>query len=365
MNAYQAIIARNWKSATPYSALFELTYICNHACSFCYNCPTGQKELNTKQVFEALRKIADFGVLFLTLSGGEPFCRKDFFEIAREAQRLHFAIRIYTNAYLIDEAMAQRLKEEVHPFELEISLHGARPETHEALTRVPGSFGRLVNAVKALRSRDIKVMLKTPITKLNMGEVREIKALAEELNSDLHFDPVITPKDDGDQEPLQLGADDEFMKRWWSDEFLDVREEKVPFRRDDKEISAVCGTGRSGFALDPYGNIYPCVQWRRKVANILEIPSLHGIWRASPVLQEVRRVAEEIPRTTLKTSQVGEFTAFCAGVAWLQTGDPAKMYPQAELVARYRKKTYLELQARSAAGETIEGLGQAFEKCGE
>jgi MoaA/NifB/PqqE/SkfB family radical SAM enzyme len=83
MNAYQAIIARNWKSATPYSALFELTYICNHACSFCYNCPTGQKELNTQQVFEALRKIADFGVLFLTLSGGEPLCRKDFFEIAR------------------------------------------------------------------------------------------------------------------------------------------------------------------------------------------------------------------------------------------------------------------------------------------
>jgi len=365
MNAYQAIIARNWKSATPYSALFELTYICNHACSFCYNCPTGQKELNTQQVFEALRKIADFGVLFLTLSGGEPLCRKDFFEIAREAQRLHFAIRIYTNAFLIDEAMAERLKQEVHPFELEISLHGARPETHEALTRVPGSFHKLVNAVKALRKRDMKVLLKTPITNLNMGEVREIRALADELDSELHFDNVITPKDDGDQEPLELGAGEAFMKRWWSDEFKDVREEKVPMRRDDKEISAVCGTGRSGFALDPYGNIYPCVQWRRRVANIMEIPSMREVWRGSSVLKEIRRVAEEIPQTTLKNSEVGEFTAFCAGVAWLQTGDPTKMYPQAEVLARYRKKTYLELQARAAAGEIIEGLDQTFEKCGE
>jgi len=365
MNAYQAIIARNWKSATPYSALFELTYICNHACSFCYNCPTGEKELNTRQVFEALGKIADFGVLFLTFSGGEPLCRKDFFEIAKEAQRLHFAIRIYTNAFLIDEAMAERLKNEVHPFELEISLHGARPETHEALTRVPGSFNRLVSAVQALRKRDMKVMLKTPITRLNMDEVREIKALAAELNADLHFDPVITPKDDGDQEPLQLGADEEFMKRWWSEEFVDVREEKVPLRRNDADISAVCGTGRSGFALDPYGNIYPCVQWRRKVANVMEISSLKEIWRGSSVLKEVRRVAEEIPKTTLKNSSVGDFTAFCAGVAWLQTGDPTKMYAQAELVPRYRKKTYLELQARAAAGEFIEGLGQTFEKCGE
>ncbi len=365
MNPYQAMIARNWKAATPYSALFEITYICNHACSFCYNCPTGQKEMNTDQVFEALRKIAEFGVLFITLSGGEPLCRRDFFAIAKEAQRLHFAIRIYTNGYLIDEGLAERLATEVHPFELEISLHGARPETHEALTRVPGSFGKLVAGVRALRTRGLKVLLKTPITKLNMGEVREIKALAESLDADLHFDPVITPKDDGDQEPLQMGADEAFMKRWWSDEFLDIREEKVPLRRDDKAIEAVCGTGRSGFALDPYGNIFPCVQWRRKVANILEIGSLKEVWKGSAVLQEVRRVAEEIPKTTLKNSDVGEFTAFCAGVAWLQTGDPTKMYHQAELTARYRKKAYLEFKARADAGEVIEGLGNTFDKCGE
>ena len=63
MNPYQAMIARRWKAAAPYSALFELTYVCNHACSFCYNCPTGEKELGTEQVFEALRKIADFGAV--------------------------------------------------------------------------------------------------------------------------------------------------------------------------------------------------------------------------------------------------------------------------------------------------------------
>jgi MoaA/NifB/PqqE/SkfB family radical SAM enzyme len=365
MNSYQAVINRNWRSATPVSALFELTYVCNHACSFCYNCPTGAKELTTPQIFEALRKIKEFGVLFITLSGGEPLCRKDFFEIGKEALRLHFAVRIYTNGYLIDEAVAERLRKEVHPFEMEISLHGARPATHEALTRVPGSFAKLVDGIKALRRRDIKVLLKTPITKLNLGEVREIKALAEDLDCELHFDPVITPKDDGDQEPLQMNAEEEFVKRWWSDEFADVREERVPLKRDDTDIPAVCGVGRSGFALDPYGNIYPCVQWRRRVANILEIDSLREVWRGSPVLGEVRRVAEQIPKTTLRGSEVGEFANFCAGVAWLQTGDPTKMYPQVELTARYRKKAYLELQARAEAGEIIEGLGDTFAKCGE
>ena len=165
MNPYQEMIARRWKAASPHSALFELTFVCNHACSFCYNCPTGERELETEQVFEVLRKIADFGVLFLTFSGGEPLCRKDFFAIAAEARRLHFAIRVYTNGYLIDEAVAERLATEARPFEMEISLHGAGPGTHEAMTRVPGSFARLVAAVRALRKRDIKVLLKTPITK--------------------------------------------------------------------------------------------------------------------------------------------------------------------------------------------------------
>ncbi len=365
MDPYREMIARRWKAASPYSALFELTYTCNHHCSFCYNCPTGDKEMGTEQVFEALRKIADFGVLFVTFSGGEPLCRNDFFAVAAEARRLHFAIRIYTNGYLVDEALAERLAKEVQPFEMEISLHGARAETHEAMTRVPGSFERLVAGVKALRKRGTKVLLKTPVTRLNLDEAREMKALAGDLGAGIHFDLVVTPRDDGDQEPLRLGADEEFLRRWWSDEFRDVRQEKVPARRDDTGVRAVCGTGRTGFALDPYGNIYPCVQWRRKVANILEVASLREVWKGSPVLAEIRRVAEEIPKTTLRNSDAGEFTAFCPGVAWLQTGDPARMYPQAELAARFRKKAYLEAGERPDAGEASGELANVFEKCDE
>src|SRR5258705_2868449 len=37
---------------------------------------------NTAEVFDALRKMAEFNVLYLTLSGGEPLVRRDFFAIA-------------------------------------------------------------------------------------------------------------------------------------------------------------------------------------------------------------------------------------------------------------------------------------------
>ena len=164
-NALERITIKNWNNAAPMSVLFELTFVCNHACSFCYNCPTGQKEMNTAEVIDALRKLAEFNVLYLTLSGGEPLVRKDFFEIARAARDMGFALRIYTNGYLIDEAMAKKIRTIANPVEMEISLHGGRPETHDKLTCVPGSFQKICSAVKVLRAEGIKVNFKVPVTR--------------------------------------------------------------------------------------------------------------------------------------------------------------------------------------------------------
>ena len=365
MNALQEITARNWSRAVPMSALFELTFVCNHACSFCYNCPTGQKEMSTAEVIDALKKLADFNILYLTLTGGEPLVRKDFFEIARAARELGFALRIYTNGFLIDEAMAEKIKQIANPVEIEISIHGARSETHEKLTCVPGSFQRVINAVKHLRDQGIKVNLKCPVTRDNQEEVLDMYALAQELAATIVFDPVITPRDDGDKDPLGLMATDDFLKRFWSHPaYAGARREPVPLPRNDAPGEAVCGTGRSSLAIDPYGNIYPCVQWRRKAGNIKELPSLREMWRTSPVLIDVRRTAVEMADTLREqhhSNQSGGFCSFCLGVADLQTGDPKNYYPQAAKNAEFRKEAYKAWKLKT--GETLEDTGDIFKKC--
>ena len=98
---YEKVVGKAFAEAIPLNAQIEITYRCNHLCTFCYNSPTGQREMTTPQIFEALRKIADFGVLYLTLTGGEALCHKDFFKIAAEVRRLGMALRIYTNGYLL------------------------------------------------------------------------------------------------------------------------------------------------------------------------------------------------------------------------------------------------------------------------
>ncbi|MGH9868234.1 MAG: radical SAM/SPASM domain-containing protein [Candidatus Polarisedimenticolia bacterium] len=344
-NAYTQLIAKTWNSSLPMTAQWEITYACNHKCAFCYNCPErGRRELSRDQIVDGLRKIADLGCVFVVFSGGEPLTRPDFFDIAWAAKRFGFAIRIYTNGYLIDEIVARKMKE-LMPFEIEISFHGSNAESMDRLTGVPGSFERVIQGIKNLRKHDLKVNMKCPITKWNQWELRDIRALGESLGCHVTFDAVITPRDDGDTSPLALQADREFLEKLWSPEFADITHEEVPVPRDDMLVQANCGTGRSTIALDPYGNIYPCVQWRRSAGNICDVADLRALWKESPVLEEVRRIAMEIPKTTLKTCESGEFCSFCPGVAEVQTGDPRNLYPQAATNSEIRRTKHSEYLA--------------------
>jgi radical SAM protein with 4Fe4S-binding SPASM domain len=215
----------------------------------------------------------------------------------------------------------------------------------DKLTGVPGSFERVIQGIKNLRKHDLKVNMKCPITRWNQWEIRDIRNLGESLGCHVEFDPVITPRDDGDTSPLALQADREFLEKLWSPEFSDVTHEEAPSPRNDVLVQANCGTGRSTIAIDPYGNIYPCVQWRRSAGNINDVADLRALWTTSPVLEEVRRIALEIPKTTLKTCESGEFCSFCPGVAEVQTGDPRNIYPQVQMTSEIRKQKHSEYLA--------------------
>jgi MoaA/NifB/PqqE/SkfB family radical SAM enzyme len=345
VNPYDRLVRKAFAEAIPLNCQIEITYRCNHLCSFCYNSPTGAPEMTTEQIFAALRKISDFGVLYVTLTGGEALCHKDFFKIAAEVRRLGMALRVYTNGFLLaDDKILSRLKA-LKPTEVEVSIHGARPETHDALTRIKGSFNKTVQAIDKLVSAGIKVGLKCPITKLNQNELFEIRDLGERFGLRVIFDAVITPKDDGNLDPLALRPDDEFVQRYWGEWYSELHRGETPPRANHcaGDTQANCGTARGGFTIDPYGNILPCVAFRRSAGNILEIDSFEEVWRTSPVLEEVRDLAVEA-REKLDEHPDGAYFQFCLGVAESQTGDPLRVYPQAEINAKAVRRNYELLQ---------------------
>ncbi len=350
---YKNLVEKAFAGAIPLSAQFEITYRCNHLCTFCYNSPTGQRELSTPNIFEILRKISDFGVLYLTLTGGEPLCHRDFFSIAGEVRRLGMALRIYSNGYLMSDPKVLEKILALTPLEVEISLHGARPESHEALTKIKGSFRKTVRAIEMLAEAGQKVNLKCPITRLNQDELFQVREIGDRNGFYVTFDPVITPKDDGDVSPLSLRPDEAFFDRYWAEDYIKLHNGRLPPRANHcapEGTEAVCGAARTGFTVDPYGNMFPCVAFRRKIANLLEVEKIDEIWEQSPVLDQVRGLGVAA-RDNLNKHKDGQYFTFCMGVAETQEGDPLAMYPQAETNARAVRRAYDLLQIDDGSGK--------------
>ena len=342
---YDKIRQKAFTAAIPMNCQIEITYRCNHLCTICYNSPTGQREMTTPQIFETLRKVNELGVLYVTLTGGEALCHKDFYKIAAEVRRLGMALRIYSNGYLMaDKKVVERIKR-LSPMEVELSIHGARPESHDELTRIKGSFDKLMIAMDNLHEAGIKMVVKCPITRLNQDELFDIRDIGQKYGVNVTFDAVITPKDDGNKDPLALRAQDEFIEKYWGEWFHELTGGQKPPRSNHcaSGTEANCGTARGGFTIDPYGHILPCVAFRRSAGNILEIDDLAQVWHHSPVLNEVRDLAVDA-RDKLDQHDDGEYFTFCLGVAEVQTGDPLGMYPQAELNAKSVRRNYELLQ---------------------
>src|SRR5208337_5650440 len=85
----------------PLGVHLDVTWRCNERCVRCYLDHDGIGEMTFAEIDALLPQLADAGVFFLTLSGGEPLLRKDLFAILRRARALTFNVKLKTNAILI------------------------------------------------------------------------------------------------------------------------------------------------------------------------------------------------------------------------------------------------------------------------
>ena len=341
--AYTDTLQRTWRENILFSVLVELTYRCNLNCFFCYNDPQLRGvPLTTDQYVRFFEDLRELGTLNLTFSGGEPLARADFFILGRRARELGFVVRVKSNGHALNGRLARRLREEVDPFIVEVSLHGACAETHDRQTRVPGSFGKLLTNLGEMRALGLRVKLNSPLTAWNEAEIAAMFALADDWDLPIQFDPQITPRDDGDPGPLSVAPSRAGMAR-----LFELQRERAAARQTDREPRSTdaaaevagskhCGAGSATVTVDPFGNVYPCVQWRRRVGNLHE-QSIQTLWRQSRELAEVRRLAVEVKQAVSQHGPLG--FGFCPGLAEQETGDPAGLYPAARRLLELRRQS--------------------------
>jgi radical SAM protein with 4Fe4S-binding SPASM domain len=340
--SFRGLLNRAWDANHLYSAMIELTYRCNLDCFLCYN-DTSLKglPLTCKEYLDLLADLAGMGVMDLTFSGGEPLVHPDFFTLGARARQLGFVVRIKSNGHALGRSLSRRLKAEVDPFQLDISLHGATAAVHDRQTRVPGSFERLVDNLGAAKDAGLRFQLRVPLTAWNEHQVDRMFVLADRLQVKIVFDTQLSPRDNGDASPLSLSpsaAGIEHLRRLIRSrgEALEGRSDSDgPYPQENGDTAAGlqpsrkhCAAGSSHLTIDPMGNVYPCVQWRRRLGS-LHRQRIGEIWAHSSELPEIRALSERAKDFIDAFGEQAKCVAFCPGLAEQLTGNPLKLYPSA------------------------------------
>lgn len=293
-------------AGVPVSAMIEIADRCNEACIHCYQVQGQKGELDTAQWERILRELAELGVMFLSISGGEATLRKDFLHLVRYARELRFAVRIFTNGLNVDQAMAAELGR-LSVQEVQISLYSPRAEVHDRVTRVPGSFERVVAAAKALRAAQVKVLLKSPLMTLNAADYAEYAHFVSSLGCDYTLDPKLNPREDGDMAPTALSLDKASYLALRRDPRFAVPSSgsvavlpggsaavpssgsaAVPVLRRERSLdSTPCSACRSNVHIEPNGELRPCTQWSIATGHALS-GSLRETWYGDATARAIR-----------------------------------------------------------------------------
>lgn len=304
--------------AVPLSAYLELTYACTWRCVFCYNPRRHDlSRLSAQEWCGVLDDLRALGCLTVTLTGGEPLAHPEFLTIARAVRDRALALRVLTNGSLLDRAMAEELAA-LDPLAVELSLHGASAATHDRAAGRPGAFNALMTALDHLQAVAVPLVLKSPLTRINEGELEAMLALAAARGLLLRVDPTLKPRDDGDPGPLAYQASRGAVAGLYA---RLAKLGQLP-GKTRSEGGVNCGLGRLTLAIDPEGNVYPCIQWRHSSLGNVRTTRLAVLWRTSLVREEAAEVASEANRVLLAAGEAVARFPFCPAAAVLRHGDP-------------------------------------------
>lgn len=316
--ALDGLMGRALVEQVPFSVLFELTNRCNEDCRHCYvDLGDVEDELTTSEVTRILGELKAAGTFFLTLTGGEIFTRRDILVLVRRARELGFALRLFSNGTLIDEARADEIAA-IGVLAVELSLYSMDPALHDDVTRIPGSLARTLRAARLLRERGVTVVVKSPIMAGLEHEYRRVIAFADEIGAQYKFDPTLVARNDLDEAPLQ--------HRLSSADFYDLcKDPQLGLAVEPGSVAphgpgaANCSTGRRVALISARGLVYPCSQ-RFPPAGNLRHRSFREIWETSPLLLRLRNItAQDLP--TCSGCSNNAFCGRCYLDAKQQDGD--------------------------------------------
>jgi radical SAM protein with 4Fe4S-binding SPASM domain len=291
--------------------------------------------LSTSQIKNIIDQAVDLGLLWILLTGGEVFLRKDFIELYLYIKKKGLLVSIFTNATLITKEHAKILKK-YPPRDIEISVYGVSPEKYARVTRT-NYFTKFMTGIENLVSEAVPFSLKTTIMKANYKELKDITAFCSKYTDDTHnrfrFDPFLMLRTDKNQKRNK----DIVNQRLSPDEIIEL-EKQHPNRLDalkkqcitisEKEPSNSfqerifkCGAGRNSASIDSYGIFKLCSSLvHKKCVFDLKKDFLKNAWMdfAPKVIAFTSQKKEY--HENCSNCKLRDFCTWCPAIGDLETG---------------------------------------------
>ena len=321
----------------PHVISWNLTKACNLLCSHCYlladniqqldqantnlssatpsqgtlnfnqmQCGTASTadELDTDTALKVIDEIAELNPnLILILTGGEPLLRKDIFDLSRHASRKGMMVLLGTNACLINDDIAKKLKDNGFSG-IGISLDSTHPDVHDSIRGMKGSWESAIEGMKACKRQGLEIQIQTTVFKKNYDEIPELVSFANEMGArvfNLFFlvctgrgqditDITSKQYEDALKQIYKLHNQYEgtmLVSAKCAPHYRRIAYEMNPESALVKYYSGGCPAGTNYCRITPEGNVTPCPYMDTSCGNLLK-KSFAEIWNNSSILNELR-----------------------------------------------------------------------------
>jgi len=160
------------------NAVWEFTLDCNLNCLHCGSSAGSSRadELTTAEAEQLCHDLQNTGCLGITLMGGEPLLRKDFWRIATLIRDLGMELTVITNGTVFDQETFSRLRS-LQPRAVAVSIDAAQSELHDRIRNRSGAFEKSLDFVNRALGEGLPVTVITTVHKLNLTELPAIREL--------------------------------------------------------------------------------------------------------------------------------------------------------------------------------------------
>ncbi len=351
------------RTRTPANGSIELLPLCNMNCDMCY-VRLSREEMERQgrlrtadEWLDIGKQMKKAGVLFLLLTGGEPFLYPDFRRLYLGLREMGMIITINTNGTLIDEEWAEFLGK-YKPRRVNVTLYGASRETYAKLCHYSDGYERTLKGIRLLREHGVDVKVGGSLTRANKDDLDKLLDIEQESGVPVRIDTYMMPATREREMPYNMQsrlspeeaarARIHALKREMGPELFAQYAQQSIMKADHpapaQEVPGhmACMAGQCSFTVNWQGEMRPCVILSGPAVSVFDV-GFEAAWKY--IVEETGRI---LLNAKCSVCHLRHLCRTCAASALLETGSydgvPDYMCRYAEESLEILRKEWESLQ---------------------